>query len=1316
MIFALVSQAAIRDSLIYQGKILDSSMLPPLDGNYNMQFRIYDSLVGGNLLWTETWNGANQVAIRDGVFTVELNNICASWTGACASNGGVNWSTDSLYLQIGFDADGNGSFEEIFAPRKRFTAVPYAQMAARLETSSNILFTDNSDHSLTWNQSVDRTLTVENTNAGSVANLSVEGQVRVGQFAVAPTALGNGALYYNTTNHNLYLYKNSAWQVVGGVANSIWDADADTGIQTEKNADEDKIRFDIGNTSGTAYPDILVLDGTNGFVWNDSGAASLDFRVEGDTESNLVFVDASADKVGFGNSTPGARVDITAADANALRINPYDTGAGNMGELQFMELVANGSNYVGFKAPDSITTSLAWVLPSTDGSAGAVLKTDGAGNLGWATSLKSLWDDDTDTGIQVEKTADDDTIRFNLGITASDALKLTQATGFVWNDAGLSTLDVRMASDTDDNLFFLDAGNNNIGIGEAAPDTNAKLEVAGNLMIGNYLYFQNATTDYLRFDGSDFILSNDLLPSANSTYNLGSSTRRWNKTYIGGNSLHIGVDSNDYDISYDTVAASLVFNEAGENTSFRLEGTTNPNLLFVDAGQNSVAVGTNSILSSAIFQIDSTTQGALLPRMTNAQMTGIGTPATGLLVYDTTNNKLNYFNGTAWSPFVSERTITLDMAYKGLNNVDSGRTITVGGAAVQMIGSNASDETLEVSNTNNGGVLLLTNNGTGVGLALSNTGNGIGMSITNAGTGNGLFIDNNNATSIGLNIDSESTGTGAISVTHQGDNNLTNAALYITAENGSGAMYLYRNQAAAVTDQPLVYLDEAGNADTNVLHILNAGTGLAFYANQSNTGTTTDAAAILNAGNSNTLHLAQSSNTANATGTGAALYIAGTTASTAGDNNGISDARNGYGLYINSEESNGTTVIFGLESDNVTGGQTADTEHFYVRADGVAKVYGGTATPTRNVNGEFGFRYVNATTQRLYFRAGGVNAFINRSGAGDYSEYFKTNDKSIREDWGTVVIADNSGSELKVASSYLEKDKNVLGVVSEFGTRNNDDLELGNRHELPEYVNVAMLGQVPVKVTNQNGAIAVGDYLTTSSVIGHAMKADPGDPILGIAMEPFSGSAQSSEGMINCLLSRNNQGNISALLKDLQERKTLTAEDVLAVLNNENLALNYLVLTKGEVMQGLKIHGQLELDRQNIGTAVVLAGDQRVRVYFPERFRVKPVVTVTPELSENNDIFFDFQYLLYDVNEDGFSIKLNQPLAYNLRFNWHAFAQANYTDSFDINLPPAQPVNKIQPLISFDCRSDNLSACVTARDCWQFSDIAKWTGSVCVLK
>lgn len=45
----------------------------------------------------------------------------------------------------------------------------------------------------------------------------------------------------------------------------------------------------------------------------------------------------------------------------------------------------NGSNYIGLKAPTSVTSSINFTLPDVDGSAGAYLKSDGAANLGWAT-------------------------------------------------------------------------------------------------------------------------------------------------------------------------------------------------------------------------------------------------------------------------------------------------------------------------------------------------------------------------------------------------------------------------------------------------------------------------------------------------------------------------------------------------------------------------------------------------------------------------------------------------------------------------------------------------------------------------------------------------------------------------------------------------------------------------------------------------------------------------------------------------------------------------------------------------------------------
>ena len=52
--------------------------------------------------------------------------------------------------------------------------------------------------------------------------------------------------------------------------------------------------------------------------------------------------------------------------------------------------------------------------------------------------------------------------------------------------------------------------------------------------------------------------------------------------------------------------------------------------------------------ASAVVQLDSTTKGFLPPRMTTTQVNAISSPATGLVVYNTTLNQICFYNGTAW--------------------------------------------------------------------------------------------------------------------------------------------------------------------------------------------------------------------------------------------------------------------------------------------------------------------------------------------------------------------------------------------------------------------------------------------------------------------------------------------------------------------------------------------------------------------------------------------------------------------------------------------------------------------------------------------
>ena len=46
----------------------------------------------------------------------------------------------------------------------------------------------------------------------------------------------------------------------------------------------------------------------------------------------------------------------------------------------------DSTHYVGFKSPGTVTANKIWTLPSEDGTANQVLKTDGSGTLSWATA------------------------------------------------------------------------------------------------------------------------------------------------------------------------------------------------------------------------------------------------------------------------------------------------------------------------------------------------------------------------------------------------------------------------------------------------------------------------------------------------------------------------------------------------------------------------------------------------------------------------------------------------------------------------------------------------------------------------------------------------------------------------------------------------------------------------------------------------------------------------------------------------------------------------------------------------------------------
>lgn len=66
-------------------------------------------------------------------------------------------------------------------------------------------------------------------------------------------------------------------------------------------------------------------------------------------------------------------------------------------------------------------------------------------------------------------------------------------------------------------------------------------------------------------------------------------------------------------------------------------------------GQNNVGIGTNTPNPNAVLEMQSTTQGVLVPRMTTAQRIAIAAPSEGLLVYDIDVNCFFFYESSSSS-------------------------------------------------------------------------------------------------------------------------------------------------------------------------------------------------------------------------------------------------------------------------------------------------------------------------------------------------------------------------------------------------------------------------------------------------------------------------------------------------------------------------------------------------------------------------------------------------------------------------------------------------------------------------------------------
>ena len=126
---------------------------------------------------------------------------------------------------------------------------------------------------------------------------------------------------------------------------------------------------------------------------------------------------------------------------------------------------------------------------------------------------------------------------------------------------------------------------------------------------------------------------------------------------------------------------------------------------------------------------------------------------------------------------------------------------------------------------------------------------------------------------------------------------------------------------------------------------------------------------------------------------------------------------------------------------------------------------------------------------------------------GDYAERYPSLDSGIQPGMLVAADAQNSGYVIRATSTVA-----AMGVVSTAPGIVIGDT--GTNASSTTYA-VALSGRVPVRVTNENGNIKIGDYITVSAQFeGYGMKATVTGQVLGRALENFTSSTTGDSDVI----------------------------------------------------------------------------------------------------------------------------------------------------------------------------------------------------------
>jgi fibronectin-binding autotransporter adhesin len=351
-----------------------------------------------------------------------------------------------------------------------------------------------------------------------------------------------------------------------------------------------------------------IIDGpAAGRITINGSDIDTDFAVDGDTLANVFYVDAGTGTASFGSSSQTTNA-LVAFNTTTSILTPVGNtqqrpATGVTGMFRFNTTnnsleVYDNTEWTAVGVPEfTVITDQQF---SGDGSTVVFTLTANATTGATIVSINGVQ--------QIPTTAysvSDTTLTFTEAPAPGDAIdvrNLTTTTSVtsISNSSGNAVIAVSDTSATVAITGDLTVTGNATILGNVATDLiqngSSRIEIPD--ANGNIHFDVNAANDVLNISQFNSVFSGNIIPAANVTYNLGSTTRRWNDLWLANSTIYMG------NAQISANATSLIFTTPqGGQTVFA--GSTGGNLTvssIINANANGVGnIGSSTGYFNTVF-------------------------------------------------------------------------------------------------------------------------------------------------------------------------------------------------------------------------------------------------------------------------------------------------------------------------------------------------------------------------------------------------------------------------------------------------------------------------------------------------------------------------------------------------------------------------------------------------------------------------------------------------------------------------------------------------------------------------------------------